>query len=153
MSSEKKGLLLNIVMIILIDTNVVLDFLLKNKGFYEDARDVLLLIEKDIVRGYISASAVTDIYYIVRKANQSKGVALDLIEKLVESVHVASIDEGTIKQAIDLKWDDFEDSIQYLAGENVAADYIVTRDIKGFELSNIETITPKAFISLMISEV
>jgi predicted nucleic acid-binding protein len=52
---------------ILIDTNIALDVLLKREPFYEDAAKVILLSEKDIIDAYVSASAVTDIYYIARK--------------------------------------------------------------------------------------
>ena len=47
---------------LLIDTNVVLDVLLKREPFYVAAADVLKPTQRDNVREYISASAVTDIY-------------------------------------------------------------------------------------------
>ena len=47
---------------LLIDTNVVLDVLLKREPFYVAAADVLKLTQRDNVREYITASAVTDIY-------------------------------------------------------------------------------------------
>ena len=49
---------------LLIDTNVVLDVLLKREPFYEASADVLKLTQRDDVCEYISDSAVTDIYYI-----------------------------------------------------------------------------------------
>jgi predicted nucleic acid-binding protein len=50
---------------ILLDTNVVIDILLKRQSYYEDAVLISILLEKDILEGYISASAITDIYYIL----------------------------------------------------------------------------------------
>lgn len=52
---------------ILIDTNIVLDVLLKREPFYEEAAKVLKLAAKEYMQEYVSASAVTDIYYIAYK--------------------------------------------------------------------------------------
>lgn len=49
---------------ILIDTNVVLDVLLMREPFCKDAVRVLELTKRDDIKEYVSASAVTDIYYI-----------------------------------------------------------------------------------------
>ena len=49
---------------ILIDTNIVLDVMLKREPFYRMPLEILSLAKKDDVEEYISASAVTDIYYL-----------------------------------------------------------------------------------------
>jgi predicted nucleic acid-binding protein len=136
-------------MVVLIDSNVVLDQILKNEGFFESAEDILVLSENGVIDGYVSASAITDIHYIARKAFQDKKQALELIRALTEAVHVATVDEGIVKNAIALGWSDFEDSIQYSAGKNINVDYIVTRDPKGFAESDIATIDPESFLSLI----
>ena len=61
----------------LIDTNVVLDVLLRREPFVQDAAKVL----KTVGRGaeeYVSASAVTDIYYIARRELKDKARAKNL---------------------------------------------------------------------------
>ena len=52
---------------ILIDTNVILDVLLKRSSFYETAIEVLKLSARDDIQEFVSASAITDIYYIAYK--------------------------------------------------------------------------------------
>jgi predicted nucleic acid-binding protein len=136
-------------MVVLIDSNVVLDQILKNKDFYKVAEDILALSEKGVIDGYVSASAITDIYYIARKAYQDKNKALELISALTEIVHIAVVDEGIVKSAIDLAWSDFEDSVQYKVGDKIGAEYIITRDLKGFALSSIQVIDPESFLSLI----
>lgn len=49
---------------LLIDTNVVLDVLLKREPFCEAAINVLNLAKRNDVQEFISATAITDIYYI-----------------------------------------------------------------------------------------
>jgi hypothetical protein len=44
-----------------------------------------------------------------------------------------------------LEWDDFEDSVQYVVGEDLAVDYIITRNIKDFVSGSIPAVTPEQF--------
>jgi predicted nucleic acid-binding protein len=139
-------------MVVLIDSNIILDYMLKNQGFFEDAEDVLVLAESGKCTGYVSASAITDIYYIARKAHNSKEKALSLIRELLDSVYVALVDEGVIRNAVDLEWIDFEDAVQFSAGNQVHVDYIVTRDPKGFSFSTIEVVSPKSLLAILAPE-
>ena len=50
-------------MTVLIDTNVALDYLLHRKD-YHDSAAVFVLAEKKLITGYISASAITDIFFL-----------------------------------------------------------------------------------------
>lgn len=45
-----------------------------------------------------------------------------------------------------LDWGDFEDAVQYAAGERLAVDYIVTRNPADFSSSPIKAVTPDQFI-------
>ena len=60
---------------ILVDTNVILDILQKREPFFTDSYQALhKAIEAD-AECLLSASAVTDIFYILRKALQSPQMA------------------------------------------------------------------------------
>ena len=54
-------------MTVLIDSNVVLDVLLNNAGLVVGSRALLDLAYTKRFVGYISASAVTDIFYISQR--------------------------------------------------------------------------------------
>jgi predicted nucleic acid-binding protein len=47
---------------VLIDTNVVLDVLLRREPFMTWSAKVIFLSEKSVIDGYVSASIVTDIF-------------------------------------------------------------------------------------------
>ena len=132
---------------VLIDTNIALDVLLKRTPYYEKSAKVLVLSEKKEIDAYISASAVTDIYYITRKALKGKRETIDLLRKLVKIVNVTAVTGDNVCQALELEWDDFEDSIQYVAGENQLVEYIVTRNPQDFEHGSITAVTPEEFLS------
>jgi predicted nucleic acid-binding protein len=66
---------------ILIDTNVVLDLLLEREPFVENAFALFEKIEQGNLEGYIAATTITNIFYIIRKT-EGREVALDAINRL-----------------------------------------------------------------------
>jgi len=132
---------------LLIDTNVILDILLQREPYYKDAAKISVLSEKGYIYGYISASAVTDIFYVAKKELKSKDLARELVKNILKTIHVASVTESNIYEALALQWDDFEDCVQYVIGQSVSADYIITRNPKDFANSNIKVISPEEFIN------
>jgi predicted nucleic acid-binding protein len=49
------------------DTNIVIDILEKRHPFFKDSYTPFLMAVEREIEGIISASAVTDIYYIVQR--------------------------------------------------------------------------------------
>jgi len=136
-------------MTVLIDTNVVLDVLLNSAGFIENSRSLLDLAEQKRFTGYISASAVTDIFYISQK-KLGKKAAREAIKHLLHIYYPATVTDKDIYKALDLTWDDFEDSVQFTVGEGLSADYIVTRNIKDFSSGHIPAVTPEQFMQIIV---
>ena len=56
---------------IMCDTNVILDVLLERESFVEDSYKILKLCEEHKIEGFVSASSVTDIFYLVLMSNIS----------------------------------------------------------------------------------
>ena len=133
---------------ILIDTNVVLDILLHRRPWYTDAALIFSLSMRNQINGYISASSITDIFYLTQKEH-GKTAAKEALKRILKVFYPAAVTDKNIYQALDLEWEDFEDSIQFIVGEDIPADYIVTRNTKDFLLSTIETITPERFIQII----
>ncbi|GHV94709.1 twitching motility protein PilT [Spirochaetia bacterium] len=131
----------------LIDTNVALDILLRRKD-YASAMGVLGFAEKDIITGYISASAITDIFYIA-KSKLGKNATKEALKKLLQVFRPATVTDSHIYQALDLDWDDFEDSVQFIVSESFSADYIITRNTQDYTSSSIPAVTPEQFVSLI----
>jgi len=133
---------------VLIDTNVALNKLLNQAKFFDGSNAIFKLAETGYITGYISASAVTDIYYITRK-NLGKASANKAIRELLSIYQPATVTGENIYKALDLNWDDFEDSIQYIVGESIPVDYLITRNIKDFSNSGIPSVTPEEFINII----
>ena len=132
---------------VLIDTNVVLDMLLQRDPDFQNAARINVLSEKGYICSYISASAATDIFYVAKKELKNKNTVIELLKNLLATTRIASVTEAGIHEALDLQWDDFEDSVQYVAGKNVSAEYIITRNPKDFANSQIKILSPEEFIN------
>jgi hypothetical protein len=71
------------------------------------------------------------------------------VGKLFKAVKVAAVDGETIADALELRWNDFEDCVQFLVAHGLDAEYIVTRDMRGFKDSEITSVTPADFLDIL----
>ena len=136
-------------MTVLIDTNVILDVLLKREHFMWKSSEVLLLSEKKFIDGYVTASAITDIFYITNKTYNDKQKSMGLLKELLKTISIATVSGEEIYRAIELDWNDFEDAVQYTTGEQIHAHYIITRDTGGYINSSIPVINPSDFLDMI----
>ncbi|MCX5980949.1 MULTISPECIES: PIN domain-containing protein [Nostocales] len=126
---------------VFIDTNVVLDFLLEREPFVEDAVKLFAKIDAGEIIGFITATTITNIYYIIRKAAGVK-VAQDAISQILTDLHICRVDKNILETAVALNFQDFEDAVQYACAMKSMVDVIVTRDVSGFLGSEILVILP-----------
>lgn len=131
---------------LLIDTNVILDVLLNRTEFVQDAVNILKLTDEDFQK-YVSASAITDIYYIAYRELRNKKLVKDLLNRLIKIVHVADVSEQDIISALESDWNDFEDSVQNSVAENHAFDVIITRNPQDYKKSVLKLYSPQNFLS------
>ena len=136
-------------MVILIDTNVILDHLIPREPFADIAGELLRLCFHQKCRGYIAVHSITNIFYILRKhLSASKRKAM--LMELCEFVEVAGIHKKHIIDALaDEDFDDLEDCLQAECARMVNADYIVTRNIADFSASPIPAILPEDLLQKM----
>ena len=135
---------------VLIDTNVVLDDILNRVPNANAARNISRFVENQQVEGYINASSLTDIYYIVTK-NQNEDAARKVIRNLLVTFIIISVGGEDCQKAIDLPMPDFEDALVVVCADKSSLDYIVTND-KGFLTDNnllVPAISPVDFISML----
>lgn len=130
---------------VLIDTNVVLDVLLNRADFVQDAVTILKLPESSVQK-YVSASAITDIYYIARQEIKDKAEVKNLLKTLLQIIHVADVSEDNILTALDSDWSDFEDSVQNAVAESHNYDAVITRNKGDYKKSNLKVFSPKEFL-------
>lgn len=132
---------------IMVDTNIIIDVLLEREPFVEDSCRLLSLCEEHRIDGFISASSVTDIYYLVRKYTHSTELAYKAIGKVLEIVKVCSVTNNEVILAFQKKAKDFEDCLVAVCAASIHCDYIVTRNIRAFEGFNVPAISPSDLLN------
>jgi len=138
---------------VLIDTNIALDVLLKREPYFSNSQLVLLSAERKYIKGFVSASAITDIFYITNKIVKNNTTTRNILKKhLLGTVYIATVDEETVLKALDAEWEDFEDCLQYFIGDSINADYIVTRNPKDFVNEDIVVVTPEELLDIIAPE-
>jgi len=133
---------------VLIDVNVILDVLAEREPFVEDSQAVLQLVEAGIVEGVLAAHSVTTLHYLLSK-HLSRGRARKTLEDLLHILRVEAVDEDRVRHALAMNWTDFEDAVQAACAEKAEADYLVTRDKKGFKRSVVRSITPAELVAIV----
>jgi predicted nucleic acid-binding protein len=134
---------------VLLDTNVVLDEILRRQPFCTKAADIIALSKLGKFTAFLSASTVTDVYYIACKELKDEKLVMTRIKMLLKTVDIAAVTGVEIRRAIDLAWTDFEDCVHFTAGESLNARYIITRDAGGFVESEIPTVSPEQFLAMI----
>ena len=127
---------------IMCDTNIILDVLLERQPFVEDSCKVLSLCEEHRLEGFVSASSVTGIYYLVRKYTHSTELAYHAVGKMLEIVKVCSVTNSDVLTAYQRKAKDFEDCLVATCAKSIRCNAIVTRNKKDFEEFGICLLTP-----------
>lgn len=127
---------------IMCDTNIILDVLLEREPFADDSSQVLKLCEEHRISGFVTASSVTDIFYLVRKYTHSTELAYKGVGKLLEIVKVCDVTNDNVLTAFQKRAKDFEDCLMAVCAQAVPCNYIVTRNKKDFEEFDISLLTP-----------
>ncbi len=112
---------------VLVDTNIVLDALTGRKPFCKNAEKIFLLAAEEKIQGYITASSVTDIYYLVRK-NLFEQKARQALHNLFQLVMVIDVRGKDCEQALEFPIEDYEDALIATCAARAKIDYLVTRD-------------------------
>ena len=132
---------------IFVDTNILLDVILRREGFYGPAAEVWADCETGKVQGYVSAISLNNMHYVMRKF-AAPDAALEYVRLVLHVFSVVPLDEAVLRLAVDLPQKDFEDAIQLFSAVRVKADCIVTRDRAHFPESYMPIVSPGEYREL-----
>ncbi len=136
----------NMVNRILIDTNILLDYLLTREPFYEVAKEVVRTCTERDTKGCIAAHSITNMFFILRKDYDAEERRKMLIN-LCTIFDVEGIDKNKLLVGLqNADFADFEDCLQTECAKAYGAEYIVTRNIADYNASEITAILPKDFL-------
>ena len=136
-------------MVVLIDTNVLFDYLLTRED-YESAKRVMDMC-RTRERGVIAFHSLSIVWYVMRRIPDGK--RRELMKKLLEIVDVTGTNKSAVVKAIqNEEFEDFEDCLQDICAQEVNADYIITRNIRDYDKAKVPAILPEDWLRLLLSE-
>jgi len=133
---------------VLVDTNVVLDLLSNRQPFFADSYEaVQLALGK--CSAYVSAITVADSVYITRKVFPDSSDQKKVLENFFSQFKICPVKRTQLKKAFSSSMSDFEDAVQAFCAKSRRVSYIITRNVKDYNLSPVKAVTPSDFVALM----
>jgi predicted nucleic acid-binding protein len=135
-------------MVVLIDTDVLLDFLNRRVPNNVYADKIIKLCSDGIIKGCIASISIPNIFYIMRKDLPLKELR-DLVLGLCDIVDIVGFGkQEIIASLLNEDFSDFEDCLQAECAKYANADYIITRNSSDFANSLIPAILPYDFLKV-----
>lgn len=134
---------------ILIDTDVILDFLFDRKPFSDDSAKLLSLCEKGEIKGFVTAIMLRNIYYLLRKSAKHEKV-IESLKSLLLILDISVTNRQAVQNALDSDFKDFEDALQNFSAQmEKDITIIVTRNIKDYKTSSLSIMTPETYLKTL----
>lgn len=136
---------------LLLDTNVLIDYFGRREPYFRDCTRLLIAAWFGDVELWASAKSFTDIFYLLARTCGRAELQRSFLRSL-SVLKVCSVDGRDIEAAAGESWPDFEDCLISQAAEKIGADFILTRDARGFERSRVRALSPGAFFEWLRNE-
>lgn len=134
---------------IFLDTNIVIDFIIKRKFELESTEQIFNSIHNNQLEAYISESVVSTSIYLLR---QHKIDTLEVFRDLCKFIHVVPFNRNVLFMPIE-KFSDIEDGLLYFLASHNKMNYFITRNKKDFvyTVPSLQVLTPDEFIKTIFS--
>ncbi len=132
---------------VLFDVNVILDVVENRQPHVLRSGPALQLTSTGRIRGFIAASSVDTLAFMIRKKATSAQTHT-VLEDLLQILEVAPVTGEVIRTALKARWNDPEDAIIYHAALEAGCSRIVTRNVCDFraDAGAIEVIAPEMLL-------
>ena len=130
---------------VFIDSDIILDLLCKREPFYTFAAEVFTLGDTKQIDLVTTSVVFANVFYILRKL---LGIdkAKELLRKLRIIISVVSVDEKVVDLALNSKFADFEDGLQYFTARENNIKIILTRNVKDYKEKELLIQTPEEYL-------
>ena len=130
---------------IFIDSDIILDLLCKRDPFYSFAAEVFTLGDTKKIEIVTTSLVFANVFYILRKLLGIEK-AKELLRKLRIIISVVSVDEKVVDLALNSKFTDFEDGLQYFTARENDIKIILTRNVKDYKEKELLIQTPEEYL-------
>ena len=131
---------------VLLDTDIILDYLLAREPFAQPAAEIWNAAENREFEPFVSAITPVNLYYVARKL-KGDAEARIAVQGLLAICQIAITDRTVLQQALTLQMKDYEDAVQVASARAVSLDVIVTRNVSDYADADIPILTPEQFLT------
>ena len=132
-----------------IDTCIIVDALQSREPFCKEAQSIFLLCANQQFEGFLTAKAITDIYYLTHRQIHSDKATRDVLTKLFALFGLLDTTALDIRKAVSAEISDFEDAVMAETAARSGVDCIVTRNTKDYSKTQISVYAPAEFVELL----
>lgn len=133
---------------VLLDNDVVLDFLTARQPFFTEAERIFQHLDSGKIECFVSTITPVNVFYIVRKLS-GKDIALQTVKDLLKAVQVCQTNFRILQDATVSTITDYEDAVQHESAIAENLDAIITRNTKDFANSTIQIYSPQEFLAIL----
>lgn len=133
---------------VVLDTNVVLDYLSATRPRHLDAVDLLeCLLSSGDVRAVVPAGSIKDAYYILCRHYRSEKIVRSRIDDFRKLVEIAELTVPVLDAAFSSDEPDLEDAVVRSTAELLGAKAIITRDATAYARSSVPSMDARTYCS------
>jgi predicted nucleic acid-binding protein len=132
---------------ILVDVNVFIDVLTRRANWDGSLRVLNLVRRFPEIEGWVSALTVPLLYFFRLRVVEEKQARMDT-QAAIKGFCIIPLTSEILDQALTLDLPDFEDNIQLVSAETMAADYVITRNKRDFRSARLSILTPEEWLAL-----
>lgn len=133
---------------ILVDTEVLIDYLLEREPYFENAKKIVSLCAEGKVKGCIAAHTIPNMFAILRKDYDTKELR-EVLFDLCLIFDVEEIDKTKLFAGISNEdFSNFEECLLMECAKAYGADYIITKNVSDYAASKIKAIEPEDYLKL-----
>lgn len=134
---------------ILFDTCVIVDVLQNRAPFCYDGQKLFVAVAERQINGFITAKAVTDIYYLTHRMTHDNQKTREILEGLFEFFTVLDTQASDCKNAVYSDIADYEDAVMCETAMRSRMDGIVTRNIKDYQKASVKIFSPNQMLEII----
>ena len=131
---------------VLIDTCVILDVLQNREPFFREGERLFLAAANRRFSGFLTAKALTDLYYILHKHTHSDPKTRKTLETLLLLFDLLDTAGTDCKLALTSGLSDFEDAVMVESAVREKMDGIVTRNLRDYSKARLPVYSPEEFL-------
>lgn len=131
---------------VFLDTNILLDVVEQR---FPHAPPSQAMLDRCDSLGFdllVAAHGLATLFYITRRKAGS-ATAMQVIHQILAWAEVAPLGDVEARRALGYGITDYEDALQAAAAESAGADWLITRDPKGFLSCPIPVLSPDEFLT------